>query len=108
MHNRCRWSVARWTDNFTPWRSRRKINARSAGLKRYFTYLLNSMPSELTAQTIAIVKSTAPVLEEHGELLTRHFYKRMFQHNPEVAPFFNQANQGAGLQQKALAAAICA
>ncbi|MEZ5430165.1 MAG: globin domain-containing protein [Verrucomicrobiales bacterium] len=64
--------------------------------------------SPLSASTIAIVKSTAPVLEEHGELLTRHFYKRMFQHNPEVAPFFNQANQGAGLQQRALAAAICA
>ncbi|HWB01424.1 MAG TPA: NO-inducible flavohemoprotein [Verrucomicrobiales bacterium] len=66
------------------------------------------MLPELSAQTIAIVKSTAPILEEHGELLTRHFYKRMFQHNPEVAPFFNQANQGAGLQQRALAAAICA
>lgn len=62
----------------------------------------------LSASTIAIVKSTAPILEEHGGLLTRHFYKRMFQHNPEVAPFFNQANQSAGLQQKALAAAICA
>lgn len=66
------------------------------------------MLPELSAQTIAIVKSTAPILEEHGELLTRHFYKRMFQRNPEVAPFFNQANQGAGLQQRALAAAICA
>jgi nitric oxide dioxygenase len=62
----------------------------------------------LTEQTIAIVKSTAPILEQHGELLTRHFYKRMFSHNPEVAPFFNQTNQAAGTQQRALAAAICA
>jgi nitric oxide dioxygenase len=62
----------------------------------------------LTDKTIAIVKSTAPILAEHGELLTRHFYKRMFEHNPEVAPFFNPANQAAGRQQKALAAAICA
>ncbi|MFZ1547353.1 MAG: NO-inducible flavohemoprotein, partial [Candidatus Nitrotoga sp.] len=62
----------------------------------------------LSHQTIAIVKSTAPILEEHGETLTRHFYKRMFSHNPEVAPFFNPANQAAGLQQKALAGAICA
>jgi nitric oxide dioxygenase len=62
----------------------------------------------LSTQTIAIVKSTAPILEEHGETLTRHFYKRMFSHNPEVAPFFNPANQAAGLQQKALAGAICA
>lgn len=62
----------------------------------------------LSTQTISIVKSTAPVLQEHGEALTRHFYKRMFSHNPEVAPFFNPANQAAGLQQKALAGAICA
>lgn len=62
----------------------------------------------LSAQTIAIVKSTAKVLEEHGETLTRHFYKRMFSHNPEVRPFFNQAHQMAGNQQKALAQAICA
>jgi nitric oxide dioxygenase len=62
----------------------------------------------LNAKTITIVKSTAPILEEHGETLTRHFYKRMFSHNPEVSPLFNPANQAAGLQQKALAGAICA
>ena len=62
----------------------------------------------LSDQTIAIVKSTAPVLQENGETLTRHFYKRMFSHNPEVAHYFNPANQAAGLQQKALAGAICA
>ena len=62
----------------------------------------------LSQQTITIVKSTAPILEEHGETLTRHFYQRMFQHNPEVLPFFNPANQTAGKQQRALASAITA
>lgn len=62
----------------------------------------------LEDKTIQIVKSTAPVLQEHGEALTRHFYKRMFEHNPEVAPFFNPANQSAGKQQRALAGAITA
>ncbi|MFA5592886.1 MAG: NO-inducible flavohemoprotein [Micavibrio sp.] len=62
----------------------------------------------LKPETIAIVKSTAPVLQEHGEALTRHFYKRMFSHNPEVLPFFNPSNQHEGTQQKALAGAICA
>jgi nitric oxide dioxygenase len=62
----------------------------------------------LSAKTIAIVKATAPVLDIHGEALTRHFYKRMFSHNPEVAPLFNPSNQHAGSQQRALAAAICA
>ncbi len=62
----------------------------------------------LDEKTIAIVKSTAPVLAEHGETLTKHFYKRMFSHNPEVAPFFNPAHQTAGKQQRALAGAITA
>jgi nitric oxide dioxygenase len=61
----------------------------------------------LDERTVAIVKSTAPVLAENGEVLTRHFYKRMFTHNPEVAPYFNQANQ-TGKQQRALAGAIVA
>lgn len=63
------------------------------------------MPSQ---QTIDIVKSTAPILDQHGETLTKHFYQRMFAHNPEVGPFFNPANQTGGTQQRALAAAICA
>lgn len=62
----------------------------------------------LSQRTIDTVKSTAPVLNEHGEALTRHFYQRMFRHNPEVAPFFNPANQAGGSQERALAAAICA
>lgn len=62
----------------------------------------------LSAQTITIVKSTAPILAEHGETLTRHFYQRMFAQNPEVKPFFNTSNQTAGSQQRALAGAITA
>ena len=62
----------------------------------------------VSQQSIDIVKSTAPILDEHGEALTKYFYKRMFSHNPEVLPFFNPANQAGGTQQRALAAAICA
>jgi nitric oxide dioxygenase len=62
----------------------------------------------LSEDVIRIVKSTAPVLQEHGETLTRHFYERMFRENPEVAPLFNSRNQQGGTQQRALAAAICA
>lgn len=59
-------------------------------------------------KTIQIVKSTAPFLQEHGEALTRHFYQRMFSHNPEVIPFFNPIHQKTGKQQGALASAITA
>lgn len=62
----------------------------------------------LKEKTIAIVKSTAPILKEQGEILTKHFYKKMFSSNPEVLPFFNSAHQMSGMQQKALAGAICA
>jgi nitric oxide dioxygenase len=62
----------------------------------------------LTAQQVAVIKVTVPVLVEHGETLTKHFYRRMFTHNPEVQAFFNPAHQHAGTQQRALAGAICA
>lgn len=62
----------------------------------------------LSQKTISIVKSTAPVLEEHGEALTKYFYNRLFTNNPEVKSLFNPANQVSGAQQKALAGAICA
>ncbi|MGP1346104.1 MAG: NO-inducible flavohemoprotein [Phycisphaerales bacterium] len=62
----------------------------------------------LSMQTRDVVKQTIPVLKEHGEALTRHFYGRMFTQNPEVKAFFNPAHQHAGTQQKALAAAILA
>lgn len=62
----------------------------------------------LSPATIEVVKQTVPVLQEHGETLTRHFYQRMFSHNPEVKAFFNPAHQQAGTQQRALAGAICA
>ena len=62
----------------------------------------------LDAQTVRVVKQTAPILGEHAEALTRLFYQRMFEANPEVRPFFNQAHQHAGTQQRALAGAIVA
>src|SRR5687767_4727357 len=62
----------------------------------------------LSAETIAVIKATIPALQAHGETLTRHFYKRMFNANPEVKAFFNPAHQHAGSQQRALAAAILA
>jgi nitric oxide dioxygenase len=54
------------------------------------------------------VKATAPILREHGVTLTRHFYARMFEHNPEMKQIFNQGHQRAGMQQQALAMAVAA
>ncbi|WP_174872394.1 NO-inducible flavohemoprotein [Pectobacterium polaris] len=62
----------------------------------------------LDNQTIAIVKSTIPLLAETGPKLTAHFYDRMFTHNPELKDIFNMSNQRNGDQREALFNAICA
>src|ERR1700744_297398 len=62
----------------------------------------------LSSTTRKLIKDTVPVLKEHGVALTRHFYQRMFQHNPELKHVFNQAHQANGEQQQALAMAVLA
>ena len=62
----------------------------------------------LTKQQIELVKATVPVLREHGDALTSHFYKRMLSHNPELMQVFNMGHQRAGFQQQALAGAVLA
>jgi len=57
----------------------------------------------LSPEHRAIVKATVPLLETGGEALTTHFYESMLREHPEVRPFFNQANQRSGTQQRALA-----
>jgi hypothetical protein len=63
---------------------------------------------QLTSAQIQKVKSTAPVLAEHGATITRHFYQRMFKHLPELRNVFNQTNQKNGNQAETLARALCA
>lgn len=50
----------------------------------------------LDQATIAVIKSTIPLLESAGPDLTRHFYQRMFSHNPELKDLFNLAHQRSG------------
>lgn len=60
----------------------------------------------LSTKTIEIVKSTIPLLENAGVEVTDYFYKRMFEHNPELKDIFNLANQATGRQQFALFSAV--
>lgn len=62
----------------------------------------------LTADQIARVKATVPVLAEHGTTITKHFYKRMFAHHPELKNVFNQTHQQSGNQPETLAKAVYA
>jgi len=62
----------------------------------------------LSAQTIALVKATVPLLQERGEHITRHFYPLMFREYPQTKAYFNKAHQAGGSQPRALAGAILA
>lgn len=62
----------------------------------------------LSQQTIDIIKSTVPVLEQHGVTITKTFYKNLFEKHPELLNYFNHANQVRGRQQTALANTIYA
>ena len=61
-----------------------------------------------TPQTISLIKATVPVLQQHGEAITTHFYQLMFREHPEVKAFFNEAHQAHGTQARALAGAVLA
>ncbi|MDO1450849.1 NO-inducible flavohemoprotein [Rhodocytophaga aerolata] len=62
----------------------------------------------ITNKQKQLVKDTAPILREHGLVLTSHFYRRMFTHHPELKNVFNMGNQQSGKQQTALALAVLA
>ncbi|MFT5789823.1 MAG: nitric oxide dioxygenase [Shewanella sp.] len=62
----------------------------------------------LSEKHISIVKSTVPLLESAGTAITEHFYKRMFNHNPELKHIFNLSHQHSGGQPAALFNAVAA
>ncbi|WP_316834262.1 NO-inducible flavohemoprotein [Pedobacter nutrimenti] len=62
----------------------------------------------MTTEQKQLISATVPVLKENGILLTKHFYNRMFTHNPELKNMFNMGNQQSGKQQTALAMAVLA
>lgn len=59
-------------------------------------------------EQMALVKATVPALREHGQTITRTFYKNMFEAHPELYNIFNPANQKNGGQPRSLAAAVLA
>lgn len=60
----------------------------------------------LTYQQTKIVKSTIPVLQDHGEELASTFYRDMITDHPELNNYFNTANQKNGRQPRALTSVI--
>ncbi len=62
----------------------------------------------LSTQTIDIIKSTVPLLEEHGATITSVFYKSLFETEPDLKNIFNASNQRDDSQSRALADAVLA
>lgn len=60
----------------------------------------------LSQSTINTIKSTVPVLSEHGGAITQLFYKKLFEQYPELKNIFNQTNQIKGEQPRALADSV--
>lgn len=69
---------------------------------------MTTATSPLDTKTIEIIKSTVPVLAQHGEAITKRFYEMMFSNHPELLNIFNHANQKQGRQPKALANTVYA
>jgi len=65
------------------------------------------MSNPLSAETIAIVKSTGPLLRQHGLAITQRMYERLLV-DPDIAALFDQAAIVSGEQPKRLASAILA
>lgn len=64
--------------------------------------------NKMHASTIEVIKSTVPLLEEHGRGITDVFYHNLFLEHPYLKNIFNMANQGKGEQSHALSDAVLA
>lgn len=61
----------------------------------------------LSAEKIAIIKSTAPALQKRGEEIMTRMYERLFA-DPNIKALFDTSAQKSGDQPKRLAGAILA
>ncbi|MCY0389329.1 globin domain-containing protein [Robbsia sp. Bb-Pol-6] len=65
------------------------------------------MSKPLSPEVIAIVKRTAPIMQQHGLAITTRMYDRLFT-DPKMKALFDNAGSAPGEQPKRLAAAILA
>ncbi len=66
----------------------------------------SSSKNGISQQTVEIVKSTAPILKQHGQKITTRMYEIMFRQYPEVKEQFDMSAQANGTQPAKLATAF--
>ncbi len=59
------------------------------------------MSKPLSPETMALVKATAPALQQHGVEITTRMYQRLFV-DPEIKALFDMAAHESGAQPKRL------
>lgn len=62
----------------------------------------------LTPSQLSIIKATVPVLQAHGEAITKTMYDNMIAANPDMKDIFSHTSQITGAQPRALARAVLA
>jgi nitric oxide dioxygenase len=60
----------------------------------------------MSQRQMEIVKSTAPILAEHGIAIGTHFYRSMLRNRPEFRNFFNMTHMERGTPATAVAHAV--
>ena len=80
----------------------------TTSITRTFHHTRNTMAPTLTPAQVAIVKSTAPALKEHGVDITALFYSNMLKAHPELNDIFSEVSQTTRRQPRALAASVVA
>ncbi|WP_013323883.1 globin domain-containing protein [Gloeothece verrucosa] len=74
-----------------------------------FVLVLSEQPQSqprISQQTIDIVKSTAPLIKQHGQQITTRMYEIMFRNHPEIQAQFDMSAQANGFQPAKLARAV--
>lgn len=62
----------------------------------------------LSPSQLAIIKATVPMLQAHGEAITKTMYNNMIGANPDMRDIFSHTSQVTGSQPRALARAVVA
>lgn len=62
----------------------------------------------LPASQLALIKATVPVLQQHGEAITKEMYSTLIAAHPELRDIFSHTSQTTGAQPRALARAVLA
>lgn len=60
----------------------------------------------LPASQLAIIKATVPVLQQHGEAITKVMYDSLISDHPDLRDVFSSTSQTTGRQPRALARAV--